>query len=166
MHLDSRNANAFGELGYLSQRLDEQRLADAPAPIRFVHSQPTEKHDRNGDLGKPPPQTIGHLAEIHAARGDRVVTDHPLVRQRHHVRLAEILLAILAGEFVKEVVDFMKRYSYTVTPKSKMEHDVDQVISKQIMFHLEDFFKQGTKKKAQTLKKKSSRKRRTLKKRS
>ena len=67
-------------------------------------------------------------------------------------------------DFVKDVIDFMKRYSYTVTPKSIMEQDVDQVISKHIMFHLEDFFKQGTKK-VQTLKK-GSRKRRTLKKRS
>jgi hypothetical protein len=68
-------------------------------------------------------------------------------------------------DFVNKVVEFMKRYSYTITPKSKMEQDVDQVISKQIMFHLEDFLKQGSNK-VQTLKNKSSRKRRTLKKRS
>ena len=68
-------------------------------------------------------------------------------------------------DFVKKVVEFMKRYSYRITPKSKMEQDVDKVISKQIMFHLEDFLKQGSNK-VQTLKNKSSRKRRTLKKRS
>lgn len=68
------------------------------------------------------------------------------------------------SDFVKQTVDFMNRYSYTVTPKSKMEQDVDQVITKQIMFHLEDFFKQGSSKMTQTLKKRSNRKRRTLKK--
>lgn len=70
------------------------------------------------------------------------------------------------SDFVKQTVDFMNRYSYTVTPKSKMEHDVDHVITKQIMFHLEDFFKQGNSKKKQTLKKQSTHKRRTLKNRS
>lgn len=69
-------------------------------------------------------------------------------------------------DFVRKTVDFMNRYSYTVTPKSKMEQDVDQVITKQIMFHLEDFFRQGNNKKAHTLNKRSTRKRRTLKKRS
>ena len=68
------------------------------------------------------------------------------------------------SDFVKQTVDFMNRYSYTVTPKSKMEQDVDQVITKQIMFHLEDFFKQGSSKITQTLKKRSNRKRRTIKK--
>lgn len=68
------------------------------------------------------------------------------------------------SDFVKKTVDFMNRYSYTVTPKSKIEQDVDQVITKQIMFHLDDFFKQRNNKTNHTLKKQTTRKRRTLKK--
>lgn len=66
-------------------------------------------------------------------------------------------------DFEKAVVNHMKKYSYTVTPKSTVEIDVDQVISKQIMFHLEDFFRQNNKK-TQTLKRRKRKKRRTLKK--
>ena len=68
-------------------------------------------------------------------------------------------------DFEKAIVNHMNKYSYTVTPKSRVEIDVDQVISKQIMFHLEDFFKQNNKKR-RTLKRRKSRKRRTLKKQS
>lgn len=68
-------------------------------------------------------------------------------------------------DFEKAIVNHMNQYSYTVTPKSRVEIDVDQVISKQIMFHLEDFFKQNNKKR-RTLKRRKSRKRRTLKKQS
>ena len=67
-------------------------------------------------------------------------------------------------DFENAVVNYMKKYSYTITPKSRQEIDVDQVISKQIMFHLEDFFKQNKNSKQHTLKRRKSRKRRTLKK--
>tara|TARA_Y100000287_G_C14232511_1_gene362718 strand:- start:2186 stop:3148 length:963 start_codon:yes stop_codon:yes gene_type:complete len=67
-------------------------------------------------------------------------------------------------DFEKSIVNFMNKYSYTVSPKSKVEIDVDQIISKQIMFHLEDFFKQNVKKRKTLKKWKKSRRRRTLKK--
>lgn len=68
-------------------------------------------------------------------------------------------------KFEALVVAHMKKYSYTVTLKRKMEQDVDQIISKQIMFHLEDFFKEPANKN-KTLKKKKTKKGRTLKNRS
>lgn len=67
------------------------------------------------------------------------------------------------AEFVKKITAFMKGYSYTVTSKSRAEQDVDEVISKQIMLHLDGFFNIGLKKNT-TVRRRRTGKRRTLKK--
>lgn len=54
-------------------------------------------------------------------------------------------------EFITKIESFMDRYNYTVVPKGKDETEVDNIISKQIMRHLGDFFKS---KKRYTIKKK------------
>ena len=44
-------------------------------------------------------------------------------------------------EFITKIESFMDRYNYTVVSKGKEETEVDNIISKQIMRHLGDFFK-------------------------
>lgn len=64
------------------------------------------------------------------------------------------------GNFITGVEDYMERYNHTVVPKSKVELDTDIVISKQIMIHLEDFFKVSNRK---TLKKRRRKSNKTRK---
>ena len=54
-------------------------------------------------------------------------------------------------EFITKIESYMQRYNYTVVSKVKEESDVDNVISKQIMIHLGEFFKSS---KRHTIKKK------------
>jgi len=65
-------------------------------------------------------------------------------------------------EFLSKMEHFMNRYNYTVVDKGKSETEVDNIISKQIMRHLGEFFKTS---KRYTIKKKhrKSRKRGTRK---
>lgn len=67
------------------------------------------------------------------------------------------------GDFITSVEDHMERYGHDVIPKSKKEIDADNVISKQIMIHLEEFFKVSNRK---TLKKRRRKGRKTRKSRS
>ena len=46
-------------------------------------------------------------------------------------------------EFVNAIVSYMKRYNYTINTKTDIEYNADVVISKQILIHLEDFFRNG-----------------------
>lgn len=46
-------------------------------------------------------------------------------------------------DFVNKLVSNMKRYNYTFNKKSDIEYNADIVVSKQILIHLEDFFKNG-----------------------
>lgn len=46
-------------------------------------------------------------------------------------------------DFIKAIVTNMSKYNFTVIPKNDLELEVDKVISKQIIFHLEKFFKKG-----------------------
>ncbi len=48
-------------------------------------------------------------------------------------------------DFVLQITDYMKLYNYVVTDKTKNEQDVDLVIGKKIITHLESFFKKNTK---------------------
>ena len=54
-------------------------------------------------------------------------------------------------DFISSIQAHMKRYNYTVSEKGKKESDVDEIISKQIIRHLSEFFKS---KKRHTIKKK------------
>lgn len=51
------------------------------------------------------------------------------------------------SDFVGSVVRYMKRYRYTVTQKPAAEVKVDEVISKKIIIHLEEFFNKNKSKK-------------------
>ena len=46
-------------------------------------------------------------------------------------------------EFTTTIEKFMNRYNYTTIAKDDIEQDVDTIISKTIMFHLEEFFNNG-----------------------
>ena len=46
-------------------------------------------------------------------------------------------------EFINKIVASMMRYTYTPFDKSEHEYRADVVVSKQIIIHLEDFFKNG-----------------------
>tara|TARA_B100000902_G_scaffold2500_1_gene3166 strand:- start:2607 stop:3404 length:798 start_codon:yes stop_codon:yes gene_type:complete len=46
-------------------------------------------------------------------------------------------------EFVSTIEKCMNRYGYKTISKDELEQDVDMVISKKIMLHLEDFFNRG-----------------------
>lgn len=46
-------------------------------------------------------------------------------------------------DFIATIEKFMKRYNYKAVPKEDIEQDVDKIISKTIMIHLEEFFNNG-----------------------
>jgi len=45
--------------------------------------------------------------------------------------------------FINYIVTYMKKYNFTVHPKSDIEQNADKVVSKQLLIHLENFFKKG-----------------------
>jgi hypothetical protein len=65
------------------------------------------------------------------------------------------------GDFIHAIVEHMKCYNFIVKPKSDIEHKTDKVISKQLLIHLENFFKKGqsknTRKKKTQVKHKATR---------
>lgn len=46
--------------------------------------------------------------------------------------------------FNKEIINYMQRYNYNVEEKPKSEHNVDIAVSKQIMIHIDKFFKKNS----------------------
>ena len=54
-------------------------------------------------------------------------------------------LSIDKEDFVRGIVADMKRYNYPVVEKSVIETDIDNIISKKIITHLEEFFKRSKK---------------------
>jgi hypothetical protein len=64
--------------------------------------------------------------------------------------------------FVSSIVESMKRYIYIVMRKSELEQNTDKVVSKQLLIHLENFFKKGrtknTRKQKSGIKTKTTRK--------
>jgi hypothetical protein len=51
-----------------------------------------------------------------------------------------------AANFVTSIVSRMDQYNFIVTPKSAAEGKVDEVVSKKIIVHLEEFFQSNKKK--------------------
>ena len=49
--------------------------------------------------------------------------------------------------FVSTIEKFMNRYDYTCTSKEDIEQDVDIIVSKKILVHLEEFFNREQKNK-------------------
>ena len=45
--------------------------------------------------------------------------------------------------FIQSIVTTMRKYNFIVRPKSDIEHKTDKIISKQLLIHLENFFKKG-----------------------
>ena len=48
-------------------------------------------------------------------------------------------------EFINFIINFMKQYNYPVKNKSKDETELDKIVSKKIVIHLEEFFKKDKK---------------------
>jgi len=46
-------------------------------------------------------------------------------------------------DFIDNIVTFMKRYNFITQEKSDIEQKADKVVSKQLLIHLETFFKKG-----------------------
>ena len=66
-------------------------------------------------------------------------------------------------DFIDRTVTFMKKYNFLTQDKSDLEQNADKVVSKQLLIHLETFFKKGrmknTRKQKNQLKSKSTRRR-------
>jgi hypothetical protein len=64
-------------------------------------------------------------------------------------------------EFINRIVANMQHYHFLIHPKSQVEQEADKVVSKQLLIHLENFFKKGrtknTRKRKTVLKSKSTR---------
>jgi len=69
-------------------------------------------------------------------------------------------------DFIQSIVTHMKRYNFIVRTKSDIEQKTDKVVSKQLLIHLENFFKKGrtknTRKHKNQVKSKTTRKRNML----
>jgi hypothetical protein len=63
-------------------------------------------------------------------------------------------------EFISKIINYMREFNYTHIKKTEEELKIDNIISKKIMMHLEEFF---NKNKVQTRKKKNKNKRKTQK---
>ena len=50
------------------------------------------------------------------------------------------------AEFNKFMKIFFRRYEFYVKPKTEEEQEIDRIISKKIMLHLQEFFKRASKK--------------------
>ena len=48
-------------------------------------------------------------------------------------------------KFINHITTFMEEYDYKVNIKSEIEKEVDKIISKKIMYHLQDFFNPNSK---------------------
>lgn len=66
-------------------------------------------------------------------------------------------------EFIEHIMSFMQRYDYRVNIKSDIECKVDKIISKKIMYHLQEFFTPEVSK-SKTQKKKKKNRNKTSKK--
>jgi hypothetical protein len=66
------------------------------------------------------------------------------------------------NDFIHSIVTTMQRYNYFVRSKSDLEQNTDKVVSKQLLIHLENFFKKGrtknTRKQKSSIKSKTTRK--------
>ena len=66
-------------------------------------------------------------------------------------------------DFIHSIVTYMKNYNFIVRPKSDIEQKTDKVVSKQLLIHLENFFKKGrtknTRKHKKQIKRKATRRR-------
>lgn len=63
--------------------------------------------------------------------------------ERYFDKYLQISEAGKKEEFIRFIVQNMKSYNFIVRPKSDIEHKTDKVISKQLLIHLENFFKKG-----------------------
>jgi len=66
-------------------------------------------------------------------------------------------------DFIDSIVAFMKKYNFITRDKSDLEQNADKVVSKQLLIHLETFFKKGrmknTRKQKNQLKSRNTRRR-------
>ena len=71
--------------------------------------------------------------------------------------------AVKKLDFIDKIVAFMKKYNFMTRKKSDLEQNADKVVSKQLLIHLETFFKKGrmknTRKQKTNLKSRTTRRR-------
>lgn len=65
---------------------------------------------------------------------------YDIMAERYYDRFVP---AIKRSDFVRNVTEYMQKFRYTHFDKKLDEKAVDEVISKQIMLHLDDFFERG-----------------------
>jgi formylmethanofuran dehydrogenase subunit C len=65
-------------------------------------------------------------------------------------------------DFINFIINYMNQYNYPITKKSEDENNLDKIVSKKIVIHLEEFFKIN--KKPHTKKRKSIKNRLTKRK--
>lgn len=63
------------------------------------------------------------------------------------------------NDFKNFITSFMDDYNYTINVKGEIEKEVDRIISKKIMFHLQEFFKSSLTEEARPKLRKQTRKR-------
>ena len=51
------------------------------------------------------------------------------------------LKKISKEDFIEKITNYMKQYNFVIKEKNKDENDIDKIISKKIVIHLEEFFK-------------------------
>lgn len=54
-------------------------------------------------------------------------------------------IKVKKDEFINFIINFMKQYNYPIKNKSQDETELDKIISKKIVIHLEEFFKKNKK---------------------
>ena len=99
-----------------------------------------------------PSGEIKYLDQLAGPKGERIF----------YKRLGSKKSQVDKNDFVLHIVTNMKRYNYIVRQKSEIEHNTDKVVSKQLLIHLENFFKKGrtknTRKQKTNIKSKATRK--------
>jgi len=51
------------------------------------------------------------------------------------------LKIISKKDFIEKITNYMNQYNFVVKEKNKDENEIDKIISKKIVIHLEEFFK-------------------------
>ena len=59
---------------------------------------------------------------------------------------------VVKEDFTKNIVTNMKKYNFIVKSKSDLEQNADKIVSKQLLIHLENFFKKGRSKNTRKIK--------------
>ena len=86
--------------------------------------------------------------------------DLPLHEMVHRLSNSNVGKKLMLSNEMNDFNDFINKefelYNYTINEKQKEEHDIDEIISKQILIHLDNFFDKSLKKKTKKSKTKKN----------